>query len=125
MSDPTLVSRPLNSYLQNWLAENSQNINGVASALGLDPTFIVGGPSQEASTIITESQTVADNGQSVTAVSERSADILIDRWIVPLFSSAQIASDYSSRLNDIIITPPKPDGVVATTSYQLSKLISP
>lgn len=124
MTDPTLASRPLNPYLQGWLAANSQKITSAADAVGLRPTLIVGGATKEASTIITQEH-ITDGYQTETLVGQRAYDVIIDRFIVPGFSSAQIASDYTSRLNDIIFTPAKPDGYIATLTYQGSKLIEP
>jgi hypothetical protein len=124
MSDPTLASRPLIQPLQDWLAANSQKINNAADAVGLKPTLIVGGATQEASTIITQGH-ITDGYQAETLVGQRTYDVIIDRFIVPGFSSAQIASDYTSRLNDIIFTPAKPDGRIETWMYQGSKLVEP
>jgi hypothetical protein len=87
--------------------------------------LIVGGAVQEASTIITETQTVIDNGQILTGVSQRVVDVVLDRFIVPSFSSAQITSDYASRLNDIITTPSKPEGIIADFLDKAYKAIEP
>jgi hypothetical protein len=125
MTDPTLVSRPLIPFLQNWLAANSQQIASAADAVGLKPTLIVGGAVQEASTIIKETQTVIDNGQILTGVTQRSVDVILDHLVVNRFSSAEIASDYTSRLNDIITTPAKPVESIDVLQNQLSKAFEP
>lgn len=40
MSDPTLATRPLIPFLQDWLSQHSDAINSFASSVGIDPTLV-------------------------------------------------------------------------------------
>src|SRR5258708_33430725 len=53
MTDPTLATRPLIPFLQDWLSSHASAINSFANSVGVAPTLVVAGPIQEASTIIT------------------------------------------------------------------------
>jgi hypothetical protein len=53
MTDPTLATRPLIPFLQDWLSSHANAINSFANSVGIAPTLVVAGPIQEASTIIT------------------------------------------------------------------------
>jgi hypothetical protein len=103
MADLSLATRPVIPYLQQWLSKHASSIKDFGAAVGLDPSLIVGGPLQEASTIITEQPRVIPDALPVDAPrpTERWVDRAIDYRLMPRFSSDRIAQDFDARKADI------------------------
>lgn len=103
MTDLSLATRSVIPYLRQWLSNHASSIKDFGAAIGLDPSLIVGGPLQEASTIITEQPVVIpdDPAASVRVPTERFRDQAIDYGLMPWFSPTGIAEDFKARQTDI------------------------
>ena len=96
MADPTLATRPVSPFLQDWLASHAGSIRNFAGAVGLEPSLVAAGPLQEASTIIGQEFSSKHQVPIAPGVYERIFDFLLDSG-VSQHGRGSIAADFAAR----------------------------
>ena len=106
MADPTLATRPLIPFLQEWLARHAGSIRDFAQAVGLEPSLIAAGPLQEASTIIGREFSLQHHQIQIGPEAyERVFDLMLDSRVSGL-GHKSIAADFAARKSDILAGKP-------------------